>query len=79
MPDTGLSVTSIRGYVLVFRDTGEDVILTCIRVSATFPMRGHYSYSNEREISEALSTRFLAHEERAFKIEAIFNPFVFSV
>ena len=33
MPDTELSVTSIRDYILVFRDIGEDAILTCIRVS----------------------------------------------
>lgn len=45
MPDT-----EPLGYILVFRDTGEDAILTCIRISLT-----SFARSNERKISARFS------------------------
>lgn len=75
MPDTGLSVTSIRGYILVFRDTGEDVILTRIRVSATSPCAPIIHIL--MNVKSPRCYQRLAHEEGAFKSKGFIrvNPF----
>lgn len=46
----------IRGYILVFRDTGEDATLTRIRISATS--------SRDRRLRALMSVRFPREQQR---------------